>query len=104
MPDFATLMVAVVIDAVICAVLSSSLARRKGYDTAAWGVLGFLLGPLGLITAAGLPLESEAVGGATSRPASAPIFGRCAECGADLDARRYATEPHFSNCSKAKSR
>ena len=40
--------------ALITACLASSIAEDKGHSAAAWGLSGFLFGPLGLIAAAGL--------------------------------------------------
>lgn len=38
-----------------CGVLSRTVAESKGRDGAAWFLAGFLLGPLGLLAAAGMP-------------------------------------------------
>ena len=38
-----------------CAVIASSVADAKGLDGFSWGVAGFLLGPIGLIGAVGMP-------------------------------------------------
>ncbi len=51
------ILIIVVIQAIICAALSSSLAEHKGYDTFSWGVVGFLFGIIGLIATAGLPVK-----------------------------------------------
>ena len=40
--------------ALITACLASSIAEDKGHSATAWGLCGFLFGPLGLIAAAGL--------------------------------------------------
>ena len=40
--------------ALITACLASSIAEDKGHSAVAWGLCGFLFGPLGLIAAAGL--------------------------------------------------
>ena len=45
----------VVVQAFICAALSSFLASEKGYGGGAWAAIGFFLGVLGLVAAAGLP-------------------------------------------------
>ena len=38
-----------------CAVIAGSVADAKGLDGFSWGVAGFLLGPIGLIGAVGMP-------------------------------------------------
>lgn len=43
-----------VVIALITGCLASSIAEDKGHSGAAWGICGFLFGPLGLIAAAGL--------------------------------------------------
>lgn len=41
--------------AIVCAALSSSVAKKKGHSGDTWGTIGFFFGVLGLIAAAGLP-------------------------------------------------
>tara|TARA_B100000579_G_scaffold256566_1_gene211209 strand:+ start:3795 stop:4289 length:495 start_codon:yes stop_codon:yes gene_type:complete len=43
-----------IVIALITACLASSIAEDKGHSAGAWGLCGFLFGPLGLIAAAGL--------------------------------------------------
>ena len=43
-----------IVIALITACLASSIAEDKGHSGTAWGLCGFLFGPLGLIAAAGL--------------------------------------------------
>ena len=43
-----------VVISLITACLASSIAEDKGDSAGAWGLCGFLFGPLGLIAAAGL--------------------------------------------------
>ncbi len=50
--------VILIVQAIICAALSSHLAQQKGYQTTPWGFIGFFFGIIGLIAAAGLPLKS----------------------------------------------
>ena len=46
----------IIADAIICGILSSYLADKKGYSVGGWFLVGLLFGIFGLIAAAGLPL------------------------------------------------
>jgi hypothetical protein len=45
--------------AALFAALCSSLAKKKGYHTGNYGILGFFLGIFGLLYTIGLPLSEE---------------------------------------------
>ena len=38
-----------------CAVVAGSIAEAKGLDGTSWGIVGFFLGPIGLLGAVGMP-------------------------------------------------
>ena len=48
-----------IIQAIICAVLSGSLAEEKGYRVWSWFATGLAFGIFGLIAAAGLPTKTD---------------------------------------------
>ena len=47
--------IVILVFALVCAGLSAEVANSKGWDGTAWFFAGFLLGPLGLLAAVGLP-------------------------------------------------
>jgi hypothetical protein len=77
---------------VACAAYSGQVARFKGHEAGPWALGGFLLGPLALLAAVGLPdlklrkylrLLAEHQGALTPEPASTPPEG-----GEDADDQR----------------
>jgi RNA polymerase subunit RPABC4/transcription elongation factor Spt4 len=54
-----SIVIALIIDALVCSVLAANLAEKKGYSSGAWGACGFFFGILGLIAAAGLPIKAD---------------------------------------------
>ncbi len=83
------LILAVLINAVICAGLAAYIADKKGHSGGSWGFCGFVFGLLGLIAAAGLPDRTfSRASPPTSRrpcPTCAENIGlaakRCPHCG-----------------------
>ena len=41
------IIIAVIIDAIVCAGLAAHIAEEKGYSSGAWGACGFFFGILG---------------------------------------------------------
>jgi hypothetical protein len=60
MQDFPGLIIVLLIAySLACGILSMNLADYKGYSAPGWLAVGFFLGILGLIAAAGLPIKSQ---------------------------------------------
>lgn len=49
----------VIVSAAVCGGLACNLGIKKGYSGPPWFFCGFFFGPLGLIAAAGLPINKE---------------------------------------------
>ncbi len=69
----------IIFQAIICASLSSHLAKQKGHQSTPWGFVGFFFGILGLIAAAGLPLKSL--------PEEKQLEMECPDCISTISAR-----------------
>jgi len=70
--------VALVLQAIVCAILSGDLADKKGYSSGSWYAAGLFFGVLGLIAAAGLPTKS-----ALHQTGSA-MLKKCPDCAEDI--------------------
>lgn len=54
-----TIWIIIIVQALVSGGLASNLAYHKGYSTSEWFFVGFILGILGLIAAAGLPSRKD---------------------------------------------
>lgn len=64
---------------IICAALSSYVAREKGYKAEAWFVIGLFFGFFALVAVAGLPSKHHGETASTSGLAG-PAKWECPEC------------------------
>lgn len=81
---------------ILCGFIASTIARNRGLDSASWGCLGFLLGPLGIVLAlvqspdtAQLERSALSAGEMRKCPSCAELVRReavkCRYCGTDLE-------------------
>jgi hypothetical protein len=62
-----TIITIIVVDAIICGILSAVIASSKGRDELSWGVVGFFFGIFGLIAAVGVTKRETAASTAAER-------------------------------------
>ena len=67
----------------ICGFLSADLARKKGYSYGSWFACGLFFGVLGLVAAAGLPVNQD------DEELDYPEK-KCPTCAEDIRAEAYA--------------
>jgi len=67
------LWVIIVLQAIICGILSGSLAEEKGHRSGSWFATGFFFGIFGLIAAAGLPTK-------TIIDSASSLLKKCPDC------------------------
>lgn len=65
--------IVLILQAFICGILSSNLAKHKGQSIGAWFAVGFFLGIFGLIAAAGLPTK-------IAPPLTTGLLKKCPDC------------------------
>jgi hypothetical protein len=90
---------------IICGIATAVIASSKGRDGCGWGILGFLLGPIGILMAIGIAAVSDdhralATGELRKCPFCAELIRReaikCRFCGSEIHAEVASRPPQSS--------